>query len=280
MKKVLITYGDKKFEMSKNRFIQNAHAINIFDEIIAYSDKDLSEELKQSEIINEKRGGGLWSWKPDVILTTLNKMEDGDILVYCDSGCTVYPCNEWNHIWKSLENHDIIAQRIYQQTDKWTRKSIIEYFAQTNSKNWTKCYQHMATAIILKATPFTRAFVSEWKDMMISHPEMVKDVTIEEKVNEAECFIENRHDQAFYSALTYKYLNNPTYKNKILTKWEHIEDYDIICPQAIRATRLRNGESKEPPRTKAKAILKRLVKDYIFRPFFYAPLQMFYMQHK
>ena len=138
----------------------------------------------------------------------------------------------------------------------------------------------MATAIILKATPFTRAFVSEWKDMMISHPEMVKDVTIEEKVNEAECFIENRHDQAFYSALTYKYLNNPTYKNKILTKWEHIEDYDIICPQAIRATRLRNGESKEPPRTKAKAILKRLVKDYIFRPFFYAPLQMFYMQHK
>lgn len=280
MKKVLITYGDKKFEMSKNRFIQNAHAINIFDEIIAYSDKDLSEELKQSEIINEKRGGGLWSWKPDVILTTLNKMEDGDILVYCDSGCTVYPCNEWNHIWKSLENHDIIAQRIYQRTDKWTRKSIIEYFAQTNSKNWTKCYQHMATAIILKATPFTRAFVSEWKDMMISHPEMVKDVTIEEKVNEAECFIENRHDQAFYSALTYKYLNNPTYKNKILTKWEHIEDYDIICPQAIRATRLRNGESKEPPRTKAKAILKRFVKDYIFRPFFYAPLQMFYMQHK
>lgn len=280
MKKVLITYGDKKFEMSQNRFIQNAHAINIFDEIIAYSDKDLSEELKQSEIINEKRGGGLWSWKPDVILTTLNKMEDGDILVYCDSGCTVYPCNEWNHIWKSLENHDIIAQRIYQRTDKWTRKSIIEYFAQTNSKNWTKCYQHMATAIILKATPFTRAFVSEWKDMMISHPEMVKDVTIEEKVNEAECFIENRHDQAFYSALTYKYLNNPTYKNKILTKWEHIEDYDIICPQAIRATRLRNGESKEPPRTKAKAILKRLVKDYIFRPFFYAPLQMFYMQHK
>lgn len=280
MKKVLITYGDKKFEMSKKRFIQNAHAINIFDEIITYSDKDLSEELKQSEIINEKRGGGLWSWKPDVILTTLNKMEDGDILVYCDSGCTVYPCNEWNHIWKSLENHDIIAQRIYQRTDKWTRKSIIEYFAQTNSKNWTKCYQHMATAIILKATPFTRAFVSEWKDMMISHPEMVKDVTIEEKVNEAECFIENRHDQAFYSALTYKYLNNPTYKNKILTKWEHIEDYDIICPQAIRATRLRNGESKEPPRTKAKAILKRLVKDYIFRPFFYAPLQMFYMQHK
>ena len=205
MKKVLITYGDKKFEMSQNRFIQNAHAKNIFDEIIAYSDKDLSEELKQSEIINEKRGGGLWSWKPDVILTTLNKMEDGDILVYCDSGCTVYPCNEWNHIWKSLENHDIIAQRIYQRTDKWTRKSIIEYFAQTNSKNWTKCYQHMATAIILKATPFTRAFVSEWKDMMISHPEMVKDVTIEEKVNEAECFIENRHEQAFYSALTYKY---------------------------------------------------------------------------
>lgn len=44
MKKVLITYGDKKFEMSKKRFIQQAYSINVFDEIIAYSEEDLTEE--------------------------------------------------------------------------------------------------------------------------------------------------------------------------------------------------------------------------------------------
>lgn len=88
MKKVLITYGDKKFEMSKRRFIQQAYSLNVFDEIIAYSEDHLSEELKNSEIIKEKRGGGLWSWKSDIILTTLNKMSDGEYLVYCDTGCT------------------------------------------------------------------------------------------------------------------------------------------------------------------------------------------------
>ncbi len=44
MKKVLITYGDKKFEMSKKRFIQQALSINIFDEILAYSEDDLTED--------------------------------------------------------------------------------------------------------------------------------------------------------------------------------------------------------------------------------------------
>ena len=46
MKKVLITYGDSKYEMAKTRFVQQADALKIFDKIIAYSDQDLSEELR------------------------------------------------------------------------------------------------------------------------------------------------------------------------------------------------------------------------------------------
>ena len=97
MKKYIITYGDEKCKSARMRFIQNALNLNIFDEVIGYSENDISSELQRSSIINEKRGGGLWSWKPDVILTTLNKMQDGDYLVYCDAGCTLYNSKEWNH---------------------------------------------------------------------------------------------------------------------------------------------------------------------------------------
>ena len=121
MKKVLITYGDSKFEMSKTRFVQQANALKIFDKIIAYSEQELSEELRNSEVFKEKRGGGLWSWKPDVILTALNNMENGDILIYCDAGCSLYASKEWQRIWNELHQYEIIAQRIYQRTDQWTR---------------------------------------------------------------------------------------------------------------------------------------------------------------
>lgn len=276
MKKVLITYGDKKFEMSKRRFIQQALSINIFDEIIAYSEEDLTEELKNSEIIKEKRGGGLWSWKPDVILTALNNMSDGDYLVYCDTGCTLSKCKEWNKFWSILADSDIISQRIYQKTEHWTRKNITDRFQSTNRKNWEKCYQHLATVVILKATPFTRKFIAEWRHLVISHPEMVKDVTPIEREGEFKTFRENRHDQAIFSALLYKYLNIPETKKRIHTQWEHIEDKDIFFKQAIRATRLRNGENKEDQRTSTKAIFKRIIKSYIYRPFFYSPRQCWY----
>lgn len=279
MKKVLITYGDHKFEMAKNRFIQQADALNVFDKIIAYSEDELSEELCNSEVFKEKRGGGLWSWKPDVILTTLNNLEDGDILVYCDAGCSLYASKEWQRTWDELKRYELIAQRIYQRTDQWTRKNILQYFEFSNAHHWEKCFQFLATVVILKGSPFTRKLIAEWRKLMIEHPEMVKDVTSAERKSENKKFIENRHDQSLYSALIYKYLNDANYCGKIKVQWEHIEDYDIFSKQAIRATRLRNGEVQELLAVKGKAILKRLIKDYLLRPFLYAPQQWYYKRN-
>lgn len=276
MTKYFITYGNAKFELAKKRIEQEAINLNIFDKIILYSEKDISEELKNSDVFKEKRGAGLWSWKPDVIKSTLAKMNDGDYLVYCDAGCSLYKSREWQKYFKMLEQHDILAQRIYQRNDKWSRKNILEYFKKSNPQNWEKCYQYLATVIILKATPFTRQFFTEWRNLMMEHPEMVKDVNQVERQFENNSFIENRHDQALYSALVYKYTSNGNFNQKILTKWEHIEDCDLIFKQAIRATRLRNGETKETTKRHIIAISKRLAKDYLLRPFKYAPLQWYY----
>lgn len=279
MKKYIITYGDEKCKSARMRFVQNALNLNIFDEVIGYSEKDISSELQRSSIIKEKRGGGLWSWKPDIILTTLNKMEDGDYLIYCDAGCTLYNSKEWNHYWKILENHDIIAQRIYQRTDKWTRRNIIDYFSASIPRKWEKCYQHLATVIILKVSPLTRFFVKEWRNLMIEHPEMVEDVIVKEKSYESDCFIENRHDQAIYSAMIYNYLCNEKTSRLIYTQWEHIEDNDVFIKQAIRATRLRNGE-KERFSNLIKACMKRFIKDFFLKPFIYSPSQKIHFYQK
>lgn len=106
---------------------------------------------------------------------------------------------------------------------------------------------------------------------MINHPELVVDVT--DKAEEKKCFKENRHDQTIYSALVYKYFDT----GKIYTMWEHIEDYDIFSKQAIMATRLRDGE-KESFAKKIKSVFKRIVKDFLFKPLYYIPLQYYYQR--
>lgn len=273
MKRIFITYGDEHFTAAKERLIKLATYTHEFDKIYSYGREDLSSELMSSKVINIKRGGGLWSWKPDIILSTMNQHENGDIIVYCDAGCSVYPSYEWKKYWKILENHDIIAQRIYQRTDHWTRKELLEAF-NINGVKWHKCYQYQATIIII-ISDFTRKFIREWRDIMIEQPKLVSDVEEKEIEIQKSCFIENRHDQALYSSLIYKYLKNPKTKNRIYTQWEHIEDYDPFFKQAIRATRLRNGE-EETYKRKIILCFKRLIKDYIYKPFYYAPLQWLY----
>lgn len=266
-----ITYGDNKFQVAKERITKEAKATNSFDYVIAYGRDDLSKELLNSSIINIPRGGGLWSWKPDVIWQTMQQADDGDLVFYCDSGCSLSPSKEWEWYKSILGKYEIVAQRILMRTDKWTRREIIEKFNYIQN-NWKKCYQFEATSVILRVTPFTRAFINEWRTIMIYESSLVMDVADEERVNQLPEFIENRHDQAIYSALLYKYLDDLTITKKIYACWDRIEDCRMFGKQAIRATRLRNGE-KETTIHRILSILKRIIKSFVFIPFYYSPLQ-------
>lgn len=278
MEKVFITYGDPNFNAAKKKIIGEAKATNEFDFMYSYGREDLSRQLLSSDIIKIKRGGGLWSWKPDIIYSTMLKHKKGDAIVYCDAGCSLYPSPEWSKIWDNLENYDIIAQRIYQRTDRWTRKEIIDYFRE-NALFWLSLCQFQATVIIIVISDFTLKFVNEWRNLMIDHPEFAMDVPNEKRHEQMSGFVENRHDQAIYSALIYKYLNNEESKNKIYTQWEHIEDYDIFRKQAIRATRLRDGQ-EELKKSKLISALKRVIKDFIYKPFYYIPKQCLVSRQK
>lgn len=270
-----ITYGDEKFIEAKRKIVDEAQQTGEFDEVVPYGYDDLSDELKVSEIIKEPRGGGLWSWKPDVIWSTMKKANDGDIIVYCDSGCTVQKSKEWRWYWRKLEYHDIIAQRILMRNDHYTRKELLDKYIEINGQGWPLCYQYQATVLLLVVGDFTRMLVKEWREIMLYQPHLAKDVTPQERPNQHSTFVENRHDQAVYSTMIYKYLRIPKYRDKVYTCWERMEDCSLFCKQAIRATRLRLGQ-EEPVKLRLKRKFKRIVKHYIFIPFYLTPRQWWY----
>ena len=79
--------------------------------------------------------------------------------------------------------------------------------------------------------------------------------------------------------MIYNYLCKEKTSRLIYTQWEHIEDNDVFIKQAIRATRLRNGE-KERFSNLIKASMKRLIKDFFLKPFIYSPSQKIHFYQK
>ena len=63
-RKIFITYGDSRYTESLKRICKEAEACGEFDEVIAYTENDLDEEVTHSELFSHSRGGGTGSGSP------------------------------------------------------------------------------------------------------------------------------------------------------------------------------------------------------------------------
>ena len=239
MRKYFITYGDKNYIKSVERIKKEAEQLNIFNEIISYSPNDLGNDILQSQAMQYERGGGYWSWKPYVTWLTLQRMQEGDVLFYCDAGCTLTKSKEWNNYFSKIVDHDTIVFLLQNRVENWSRKSAIEYFDYLG-KYYYKFFQVAATTFIIKKTPEIISLVSEWKDLMIHRPDLVLDVPVEYKQFESKRFIENRHDQSIFTGLVYKYEE----KAKILIQWNNFEGSSFF-KRAISATRISDERQRD-----------------------------------
>lgn len=112
MRRYFITYGNKAYSDSKKRILDEALHTGVFDETFAYGPEDLSLSTLKSPLMQYQRGGGYWIWKPDIIFKTLSRTGNDDIVVYADSGCSLFPSVEWDDYFKLLEKYDILVFRL------------------------------------------------------------------------------------------------------------------------------------------------------------------------
>ena len=260
--KVFTTFTSTGYETARDRITSEVSACGCFDTIITYDETQLTPELLASPTFQIKKGLGHYSWKPDIIWQTLNKVNEGDIVVYLDAGCTVYTSKEWDKYFGYLEQYDILAFRLHQRNYNWTRKSAIEHFSPIISSNWVDGFQFGANALFVKKSIAGLAFVTEWRDYMINRLDLCGDVPEKEMDKEDPRLIENRYDQTILTALVYKY----HLLNKAKTVWEHFEGDDLFRSQAFKATRKRNVKSVDKTARLSKRI-KCFVKQYLFYPF-------------
>jgi hypothetical protein len=93
-KKYFITFGagTPGYNNRVKVLANQANELKWFDYVIGYNGTDLVADnifwsTHGNFILKNKRGLGYWLWKSYLIKKTLEKMNENDVLLYCDVGC-------------------------------------------------------------------------------------------------------------------------------------------------------------------------------------------------
>lgn len=198
-----ITYGDSHFNKSKARIAAEAGRFGVFDAVRAWGPEDLSLAFVQRNyaILSAQRGGGYWLWKPFIIAETLAAMEDGDVLMYADAGCTFL--SDPTPYIELAGRYGMVAFRVPHSQAQYT-KGIVFKALGMDVGMWGSELQVIAGILVIQKRPFTTFLVSEWL-RLCQDESLITDADTSTLAPNHKSFTDHRHDQSIWSLLVHKH---------------------------------------------------------------------------
>jgi hypothetical protein len=215
-RKIFITFGSGEDSQDGNnnyiqaceRLIKQAKDLNVFNETIFYKEEYLKNEPefwgKHSFFMeNNKRGYGYWLWKPFIIKKTMEKMKDGDVLLYSDCGCEINNKRKDDIIndIELVKKDYIIGSHTHHVEKKWNKMDLL-ISMEMNDDKYKNSNQNQASVILFLVCDKTRNFANEWYNICCNYHLIDDSPSI---AKNSEDFLEHRHDQSVFSLLTKKY---------------------------------------------------------------------------
>jgi hypothetical protein len=209
-KKIFLTFSNTTF-MGTNRISNEALQFNMFDEIIQLNETHINEFInKHNHFINtHSHGYGYYIWKPKIILDTLLKMNNNDILIYCDAGISlnINGIEKLKYYFDKLNDKDIIAfstNDYYKSKQYIKMDAIMNYYPEFNNLNQNDTMIY-AGLIILKKTETVINLIKDWLNLCENYN--LLDCNNSINYNEAPYFCGNDKDNGLYNLCLYKYNN-------------------------------------------------------------------------
>lgn len=246
---IAINYSDENFREAQKLNTMTAYSKGKVDKVIEYSPEDIEAEFynKHKKIFSSSRGGGYWLWKPYIILKTMKDMNEGDYLLYCDSG-TAY-INNVQYLVDDLEKsqQDIMIFELPLIEKQWTKDKTFKLM-ECDIEEFRNSNQILATYILIKVNDNSKEIMSEFLELCTNDKILIDNYDKETDL------IEHRHDQSIFSLLCKK-KNLKTFRDPSqygIRPWEYMANKRLYnfkkytnshYPQIFVSFRKENGKN-------------------------------------
>jgi len=225
-----VTYSTENFAALRMLNVNTAYSKGKADIVFEFTPTDIDDEFKKSNknIFLNKKGAGLWLWKPYCIKKALSLVNDGDFLIYSDAGS--YYINSIYHLIKALENsrQDIMVFELPLISKQWTKK---ETFMRLNSEQFgfEERNQVLANFLLLKKTAVSIAFINDYLASCCDEV-AISPTIFNQEIENPKAFLAHRSDQSILSILSMKYGLKPFRDPSQFGErpWEYILSGEII----------------------------------------------------
>lgn len=202
MQLYFITYSDNNYSTFQDRLIAKAEASGEFDHVIGYTREwlETTQFYKDNKaLLDQTIGGGFWCWKHFIILTTIDKMADDDILLYLDCGDDFLE-GIGQFLKETMQTKDFLLTDGAFMNYDWTKKECFVMMKCDNENYWYTI-QLEAGIIVLKRTLFVKQLLEEW-GTYCKIPEIINNDNI---TSDFPSFKEHRNDQSILTNLKTKH---------------------------------------------------------------------------
>ena len=197
----LITYADSKYKYTAKKLIKQANKNNIFDTSRIYFKEELDLNfLNKFKNIFNITGSGYYIWKPYVINQELQKIREGDYLLYLDAGCTfnnygIKRFYEYLDILKDSES-GIISFVLEEPECFWTNKAVFNHFVKIPELD--NSGQIQASVLLMQKTKNLLNQVNLWLNTLYENPLLFTDKFTGDEISG---FCSHRYDQSIFSLI-------------------------------------------------------------------------------
>ena len=197
---VLINYANEPYKKAQHFNSWTGRHIAGIKEVIEYGPEDIDTSFYKSNqyILDQKRGAGEWLWKPYFILKTLEQINFGEYVFYCDSGS--FFCRSFKFILESMGDEDIWLCNMPLVEKQWTKPVVFDTL-DANTPDITETNQIQGGFICIKKSDKSVDFIREWLESCCKQ-ELI--MPLREDEEKGAC-IEHREDQSLISVLSKKH---------------------------------------------------------------------------
>lgn len=176
----LVTFYSNKLEyrLASIRLFRQATKINLFANKFFYDEtkifevisKKYKKNLDSFKVAKKTQGFIYYSWKPIIILECLEKMQDNEILLYCDVGCNILNDEyAWKKLLDKVKKHKIVLshslgyshRNFGPEEYKWTQPEVFKALRVKTPDR--KSPQYQATWILIVNNLKNRTLIKTWE---------------------------------------------------------------------------------------------------------------------